>query len=239
MDIKKLQDNPKMPKHLGLIIDGNGRWAKRRGLPRSVGHKVGFENLKKQIEFIQSLGIKNVSIYCFSKQNWNRPTSEVEFLMKSFNQMLDECKKEYENQDVRIIISGDLEDDRLSDKVRNKAKELMELTKNKSGFVVNACINYGGREEILNAVNKIIELGKTNIDEKMFTQYLYTSELLPLDFIIRTSGEQRTSNFMPWQSTYSEWYFPKTYWPGFTKKELIKALKIFMKRNRRYGAIKG
>ena len=228
-----------MPKHIALIIDGNGRWAKSRGLSRSIGHKVGLDNLKKHIQYCQELGIKNVSIYCFSKQNWNRPTSEVEFLMKSFNQMLDECKKEYENQDVRIIISGDLEDHRLSDKVRNKAKELMELTKNKSGFVVNACINYGGREEILNAVNKIIELGETGIDEKMFTKHLYTADLLPLDFIIRTSGEQRTSNFMPWQSTYSEWYFPKTYWPGFTKKELIKALKIFMKRNRRYGAIKG
>ena len=239
MNIEKLKNDPRMPKHIAFIIDGNGRWALKRGLPRSAGHKAGLDNLKKHIQLCQELGIKNLSVYCFSKQNWNRPKSEVEFLMKAFNQVIDECKEEYKNKDVRIIISGDLEDERLSKETREKAKELMELTKNKTGFIVNACINYGGREEILNAVNEIINSGKTNIDEKTFTDYLYTADLLPLDFIIRTSGEQRTSNFMPWQSTYSEWHFPKTYWPSFSKKDLIKALQIYMKRNRRFGAIKG
>ena len=238
MNIEKIKNNQRLPKHIALIIDGHGRWAKRRGLPRSAGHKVGLENLKKHIEFVQQLGIKNLSIYCFSKQNWNRPKQEVEFLMDAFNQMLDEYKKEYLNKDVRIIICGDLEDTRLSEEVRKKAKDLMDLTKDKTSFVINACINYGGREEILTAVNNMIKNKETNVDQETFGKYLYTADLLPLDFIIRTSGEKRTSNFFPWQSTYSEWYFPKTLWPSFTKRHLIKALKIYMKRNRRYGEIK-
>lgn len=239
MNIDKIKNDPRMPKHIALIIDGNGRWAKLRGLPRSAGHKVGLDNLKKHIEYCQELGIKNLSMYCFSKQNWNRPEKEVKFLMDSFNQMLDEYKEEYKDKDVRIIICGDMEDTRLSEEVRRKAKELMEMTKDRTGFVINACINYGGREEILNAINQIIKNGETKIDQKTFEKYLYTADLLPLDFIIRTSGEKRTSNFLPWQATYSEWYFPKTYWPSFSKKDLIKALKIYMKRNRRFGAIKG
>ncbi len=239
MNIERIKNDPRMPKHIALIIDGNGRWAKQRGLPRSVGHKFGFENLKKHIQYAQELGIKNISVYCFSKQNWNRPEKEVQFLMDTFNQVLDEYKQEYSDKDVRIIICGDMNDERLSKEIRKKAKDLMELTKDRTGFVINACINYGGREEILNAVNEIIASGEKNIDQKAFEKHLYTADLLPLDFIIRTSGEKRTSNFLPWQSTYSEWYFPKTYWPSFSKKDLIKALKVYMKRNRRFGAIKG
>lgn len=239
MNIEKIKNDPRMPKHIALIIDGNGRWAKRRCLSRSMGHKFGFDNLKKHVEYVQELGIKNLSIYCFSKQNWNRPQTEVDYLMELFDNMLDEYKKEYLNKDVRIIISGDMDDERIPEQVRVKAKEIMVLTKEKSGFILNLCINYGGREEILKAVKEIIESGKKEITEADFDQCLYTAELLPVDFIIRTSGEQRTSNFLPWQSTYSEWYFPKKHWPAFTKKELIKALCIYMKRNRRFGAIKG
>lgn len=239
MNIEKIKNDPRMPKHIALIIDGNGRWANHRGLPRSAGHKFGFENLKKHIQYVQELGIKNLSVYCFSKQNWNRPEKEVKYLMDTFNQVLDEYKTEYLDKDVRIIISGDMEDERLSLEVRNKAKELMELTKNKTGFVLNACINYGGREEILNVVNEIIKNKETIINDKSFEKYLYTADMLPLDFVIRTSGENRTSNFMPWQSTYSEWYFPKVLWPSFSKNDLIKALKIYMNRNRRFGAVKG
>lgn len=239
MNIEKLKNDPRMPKHVALIIDGNGRWAKRRGLPRSMGHKFGFDNLKKHIEYAQELGIKNLSIYCFSKQNWNRPQSEVDYLMELFDKMLDEYKKEYLNKDVRIIISGDMEDERIPEQVKVKAKEIMQSTKEKTGFILNPCINYGGREEILNAVNEIIKNGEKDIDQQAFEKHLYTADMLPLDFIIRTSGEKRTSNFLPWQSTYSEWYFPKKFWPAFSKKDLIKALQVFMKRNRRFGAIKG
>ncbi len=239
MNIEKIKNDPRMPKHIALIIDGNGRWAKRRLLPRSAGHKEGFENLKRHIEYAQELGIKNLSIYCFSKQNWDRPQAEVDFLMDLFDKMLDEYKKEYLEKDVRIIISGDMDDNRLPADVRKKAKEVMELTKDKTGFILNPCINYGGREEILNVVNKIVNNHETEINESTFEKYLYTNGMLPLDFIIRTSGENRTSNYMPWQATYSEWYFPKTLWPSFSKNDLIKALKVYMKRNRRFGAIKG
>lgn len=239
MNLEKFKLDARMPKHIAFIIDGNGRWAKKRGFSRSFGHKIGFNNLKKQIEMVESLGIKNCSIYCFSKENWNRPETEVRYLMELFDTMLDEYKQKYQDKNVRIIISGDMEDERIPASVRQKAKDIMELTKNKDGFVINPCINYGGRQEILNAVNNIIKNGDTEIDEEKFNSYLYTVDLLPVDLIIRTSGEFRTSNFFPWQSTYSEWYFPKTPWPAFSKKDLIKALKNFMKRNRRFGAIKG
>ena len=239
MNLEKIINNPKMPKHIAFIIDGNGRWAKKRGLPRSLGHKAGFDNLKKQTQLVQELGIKNLSMYCFSKENWNRPKQEVDYLMQLFEQMLDEYKKEYLNKDVKIVISGDMEDERIPASVRQKAKELMTLTKDRQGFTINACINYGGRQEIIKAVNEIIAEGLKYVDANTFEQHLYRKDLLPLHFIIRTSGEQGTSNFLPWQATYSEWYFPKTYWPSFSKKDLIKALKIYMKRNRRFGAIKG
>lgn len=239
MNLEKLKNDPRMPKHIALIIDGNGRWAQKRGLPRSMGHKAGFDNLKKQTELIQQLGIKNLSMYCFSKQNWKRSDDEVNYLMNILNEMLDEYKKEYLDKDVRIVFSGDLDDERLPQECRIKAKELMELTKHKTGFVLNPCVNYGGREEILYAINNIIASGQTNVDEKLFNSYLYTADLLPVDFIIRTSGETRTSNFLPWQSTYSEWYFEKKNWPSFSKRDLIKALKSFMRRNRRFGGVKG
>lgn len=228
-----------MPKHIAFIIDGNGRWAKKRGLPRSFGHEVGSQNVEKTIQNVKELGIKNVTFYCFSSENWNRPKEEVDFLMTKFDEMFDEYDKKYSNENIRIIISGNMEDERLPENVRIKSRNLMQKTKNNNEFIINMCINYGGRQEILKAVNEIIESGEKNIDEKAFEKHLYTAELFPVDFIVRTSGEQRTSNFLPWQSTYSEWYFPKKHWPAFSKKDLIKAIKIYMKRNRRFGAIKG
>ena len=237
MTIDKLKNDPRMPKHLALIIDGNGRWAKRRGLNRSVGHKFGFENLKKHIEYAQQLGIKTLSIYCFSKENWNRPKAEVDYLMDTFAQMLNEYSKEYLDKDVRINICGDMEDERIPAEVRTKAKQIMEDTKGKTGFILNPCINYGGRQEIIEAVKRLVD-SKEDITINNLEKNLYTLDLDPVDFVIRTSGEYRTSNFLPWQTVYSEWYFPKKCWPAFTKRDLIKALKIFMKRNRRFGAIK-
>lgn len=238
MNIDKIKNDPRKPKHLALIIDGNGRWAKERGLSRSMGHKFGFDNLKKHIEFIQELGINTLSIYCFSKENWNRPKEEVDYLMNLFNEMLDEYKQEYLDKDVRINICGDMEDDRLPLQVREKAKKIMSDTKHKTGFILNPCINYGGRQEIVDAVKSLV-INREDITADNLEKYLYTLDLPAVDFIIRTSGEYRTSNFLPWQSVYSEWYFPKKYWPAFTKKDLLKALKIYMGRNRRFGAIKG
>lgn len=239
MNVEKLKNDKRMPKHIAFIIDGNGRWAKRKGLPRSVGHEFGSQNVEKTIEYIKNLGIKNVTFYCFSAENWNRPRQEVDFLMNKFDNMLDEYDKKYSNENVKFLISGDMNDKRLPESVKLKACHLMEKTKNNKSFIINMCINYGGRQEILKAVNEIVKSGEKNIDEKTFEKHLYTAELLPVDFIVRTSGEIRTSNFLPWQSTYSEWYFIKKHWPAFSKKDLIKALKIYMKRNRRFGAIKG
>lgn len=238
MDIESIKNDPRMPKHIGLIIDGNGRWAKKHGWLRTVGHKYGFDNLKKQIEFVRELGIKNLSIYCFSAENWNRPKQEVDYLMELFDKMLDEYDREYADKDVRVIISGDMTDERLPKIVRDKAMALMEKTKTKTGFILNPCINYGGRQEIVMAVNACLAEGLTKIDMNDIEKHLYSAELLPLDFVIRTSGENRTSNFQVWQSTYAEWYFPKTFWPAFTKHDLIKALKNYMNRERRFGAIK-
>lgn len=238
MNIEKLKNDPRMPKHIALIIDGNGRWAKQRGWARTIGHKYGFENLKKQIEFVRDLGIKNLSVYCFSAENWNRPQKEVNYLMELFDQMLDEYERDYLDKDIRIIISGDMADPRLPEKVKAKALALIEKTKSKAGFILNPCINYGGKQEILKAVNDCISEGLTQISEQDMTNHLYSAELLPLDFVIRTSGEKRASNFMLWQSAYAEWYYPKTYWPAFTKHGLVKALKNYMSRERRFGSIK-
>lgn len=239
MNIEKLKVDPRMPKHIAFIIDGNGRWAKRRGLPRSAGHEVGARNVEKHVQYTKDLGIKNLSIYAFSAENWNRPQKEVDFLMHELDRWLDIFREKYFNEDVRIIISGDMEDERIPEKTRIKAKAVMEDTKHKTGFILNLCLNYGGRQEIIKAVNEIISSGAKDIDAKTLESHLYTADMLPLDFVVRTSGELRTSNFMPWQTTYSEWYFPKKTWPAFNKADLIKAMKQFMKRNRRFGAIKG
>lgn len=236
MNIDKIKNDPRLPQHMGIIIDGNGRWAKSRGLPRSAGHKAGSDNLKKQIEFLFDLGVKNLSLYCFSSENWKRPEQEVDYLMQLFDEMLDEYKKDYIDRDVKIIISGDLSDERLPINVRTKAKELINLTSGKTSNILNLCINYGGRQEILKAVNELVKLGE-EVDEKTFEKHLYTYGMLPLDFIIRTSGEKRSSNFLPWQATYSEWEYPKKCWPSFSKRDMIKAIKSFMSRNRRFGGL--
>lgn len=236
MNIDKIKNDPRLPQHMGIIIDGNGRWAKSRGLPRSAGHKAGSDNLKKQIEFLFDLGVKNLSLYCFSSENWKRPEQEIDYLMQLFDEMLDEYKKDYIDRDVKIIISGDLSDERLPINVRTKAKELIDITSGKTSNILNLCINYGGRQEILKAVNELVKLGE-EVDEKTFEKHLYTYGMLPLDFIIRTSGEKRSSNFLPWQSTYSEWEYPKKCWPSFSKRDMIKAIKSFMSRNRRFGGL--
>ena len=236
MNIDKIKNDPRLPQHMGIIIDGNGRWAKSRGLPRSAGHKAGSDNLKKQIEFLFDLGVKNLSLYCFSSENWKRPEQEVDYLMQLFDEMLDEYKKDYIDRDVKIIISGDLSDERLPINVRTKAKELIDLTSGKTSNILNLCINYGGRQEILKAVSELAKSGE-EINEKTFEKHLYTYGMLPLDFIIRTSGEKRSSNFLPWQATYSEWEYPKKCWPSFSKRDMIKAIKSFMSRNRRFGGL--
>lgn len=225
-----------LPNHICFIIDGNGRWAKKRGLPRMAGHRAGLDNLKKILEMVKVLKIKNVSVFAFSSENWNRPKAEVDGLMNLFREMLSENNEQYIKDDVCIKILGDL--DGLPADIKQKSLYLMEKTKNCTSHFLNFCINYGGKTEILNAVNNILKNKLLHVDDKIFKNYLYTKDMPDPDFIIRTSGEYRTSNFMPYQSIYSEWYFPKTYWPSFGKKDLYTALKKYEKRGRRYGRIK-
>lgn len=225
-----------LPNHICFIIDGNGRWAKKRELPRMAGHRAGLDNLKKILELVKVLKIKNVSVFAFSCENWNRPKAEVDGLMNLFREMLSENTEQYIQDDICIKILGDL--DGLPADIKLQSLELMEKTKNCANQFLNLCINYGGKIEILNAVNNILKDNLQHVDDTIFKNYLYTKHIPDPDFIIRTSGEYRTSNFMPYQSIYSEWYFPKVYWPSFSKRDLYIALKNYEKRDRRYGRIK-
>lgn len=224
-----------LPTHVAFIIDGNGRWALKRGMPRSFGHKVGVKSCQNVITNCNDLGIKYVSIFGFSTENWNRPEAEIDGLFNLFREFIKNDFSEWLKGDVKVIISGDYMV--FPKDLIEKIEEVLTKTKNSNGMVLNLCINYGGRQEITRAVNKIIKSGVKKVNEKHIEKNLYTAELPSPDFIIRTSGEQRLSNFMLWQCSYAELYFPKIYWPDFDKKHLIKAFKVYNKRKRRFGTI--
>lgn len=233
--LKKI-DKAKVPRHIAFIIDGNGRWAKRRGLTRSIGHKAGFNTLKKVCKYCFELGIKYVSVYAFSTENWNRPKAEIDGLIEIFKKYFDseEFIKDYPN--VRLNIMGDYT--KFPQDLVDIAEDIIFKTKDKTDFVLNVGINYSGKDELVWAINNIIKDGVQEVDRSVVDRYLYTAGQPEPDFIIRTSGEQRLSNFMLWQCAYSELYFPKTLWPDFKKRELMNALEEFSKRNRRFGSIK-
>ena len=233
---KQTLDPNKLPKHIGFIIDGNGRWAKKRALARSMGHKAGMVALKQAIQNSFEIGIPVVSIYGFSTENWNRPKEEVDYLFELFREFIASDVQEIMEQDVRLNIMGDY--NKFPADLVQEIERVLEETKNKTKFVLNLGINYGGRDEIVRGVNQMLQEKRTSITIEEFSNYLYTKGLPDPDFIVRTSGEQRISNFMLWQNAYSEFYFPATYWPDFNKKELVIALQEFAKRNRRFGAIK-
>ena len=236
MELAELRTMYKIPNHICFIIDGNGRWAKLRHLPRSQGHIKGFNNLEKTYKMVRELGVKYVSIYAFSTENWNRPKEEVDGLMKLFRRAVKDFYNKKKYGDCRIEFFGDL--DRFDKDIKEGALDIMERTKNNDAFHINVCMNYGGREDIVQAVNKLIASGKTEVTMEDITANLYTRHCPDPDFIVRTSGEHRLSNFMPWQSTYAELYFPKVLWPDFGKKDLIEAIKEYSSRDRRFGAIK-
>ena len=227
-----------LPKHVGIIMDGNGRWATSRGLKRSLGHKAGAETLEKLLDHIYNLGIKYVSIYAFSTENFKREKDEVDYLMDLFVKMFSIKKKIFIKNELKVLFSG--RRDNLRDDVRNSLDKLEEVTRDFKRGTLNICLNYGGRYEIIDMTKKIANLVKENkididdIDEELVNKYMY-QELPPLDFVIRTSGEQRISNFMLWQSSYAEYYFPKTLFPDFDEKEFDKALIEYKKRHRRFG----
>lgn len=227
--------------HVAFIMDGNGRWAKARGLPRTKGHKAGCDRITDIYEECLAQGIKVMSLYAFSTENWNRPKQEISLLFKYldvfFKREIDRMIKD----GSRIIVSGDIS--RLPNKTQNTIKEALERTKDCKNFTFNICLNYGGRAEIVRAA-KLFALDVKNgrdidsLNEENFNDYLYTHDLPPVDLLIRTSGEQRTSNYLPYQLAYAEMLFPITPWPDFTKEELRKCIALYQTRDRRFGGIK-
>lgn len=237
MKIEKLREMGKLPVHIAFIIDGNGRWAKKRGFERMIGHKFGFKNLQNTIDYVAKSGIKYMSVYCFSTENWNRPKPEVDGLMDIFKTSFKEDVLKCQENNIKVVFSGDKT--RLAPELQQVWEETTDKTMNNTGLVLNLCFNYGGRQEIVQAVNKLIASGAKSVTMDDISNNLYTAGMPDPDLVIRTSGELRTSNFMPWQTTYAEWYFPKTLWPAFTRRDFEKALNSYAKRDRRHGAIKG
>lgn len=222
-----------LPKHLGIIMDGNGRWAKKRGLPRTAGHKAGAEVFRSISKQCARLGIEYVTFYAFSTENWKRPKEEVDALMLLFKNYLLEAKADVTQAgDIRLKFIG--QRDGISKELLNLMDEAEQETENNTGTTVYVAVNYGGRQEIVSAVNELIAQGKTEISENDISNNLYTTP--ECDLIIRPSGEQRLSNFLLWQAAYSEFWYSDVLWPDFSSDDLIAALREFEKRNRRFGA---
>ena len=224
-----------MPKHIGIIMDGNGRWAKKRGLPRNVGHRAGAETLKKIVTYCDKIGIKTVTAYAFSTENWKRPKEEVDSLMSLLKEYLSNAERDLGGKNAVIRVIGDRT--ALSEDIRQRILETEEFTKDRTGVVLNLALNYGGRDEIVHAVNKLLREGKTEITERDISKNLYEPEIADVDLIIRPSGEYRLSNLLLWESAYTEFWFDNVLWPDFTEKHLDRAIADFQKRNRRFGGV--
>jgi len=224
-----------LPRHVAIILDGNGRWAEKRGLPRLSGHRAGVRNLRRIIKALGKYGIEYVTLYAFSTENWNRPADEVNGIFGILTEVVGREARELHKNGVKIRHIGRLEG--LPEKVQKSIEKAIKLTENNLGMTLAVALNYGGRAEILDAIRRIgddkIPLG--NIDENVFSKYLYTTGLPDVDLVIRTSGEMRTSNFLIWQAAYSEYYFTPVLWPDFDEAELEKALLAYSQRQRRFG----
>lgn len=225
----------KIPQHVAIIMDGNGRWALSRGLPRLAGHKAGTENLRRIIRVTVSFGIKYLTIYAFSTENWGRPPEEVKGLMYILEDVIDRELAELHREGVQLRHIGRLE--RLSPALQEKVLAAIELTKDNSRLVLNVAFNYGGRDEIVQAIQRMMRDGirPEDVTNEAVSRYLYTVGVPDPDLIIRTSGELRISNFLIWQAAYSEWYITPTYWPDFDKDEYRRAIETFARRDRRFG----
>lgn len=229
------EENNNLPVHIGIIMDGNGRWATLRGKPRKYGHLAGSKTVEKTVAYAFDKGIKAVSLYAFSSENWNRPKEEVEGIFSLIEKFLKTSVKKLTDGNVKLIVSGSREG--LPDKLIKTIDKSVEKTKNNDGGILNVAVNYGGRADIVNAVNKLIKSGKTEITENDVSGNLSTAGLPPLDFIIRTAGEKRLSNFMLFEASYSELYFTDVLWPDFTKEKLDEALQDYRSRKRNFGGI--
>jgi len=231
----KLIKPKELPSHICFIIDGNRRWAKEKGLPTFRGHKKGMERVEEVVKYAQDLGIKIVTIYAFSTENWKRSEKEVTYLMKLFEYFARNKIDMANKRGMKVRILGNFQG--LPDTLQKVLKKAIHLTENNNKMIVNVALNYGGRDEITRTFKKLIALKIKPIEvtENLINENLDTAGLSDPDFIIRTSGEQRLSNFLPWQATYSELYFPKTYWPDFNKEQLDIAISEYQKRQRRKG----
>jgi undecaprenyl diphosphate synthase len=225
------------PTHVAIIMDGNGRWAQQRGLPRSEGHRAGVENIRTVLRACAEFGVKILTIYAFSTENWARPTEEVETLMRLVMMVIQEETDELHREGVRLCHLGRTEG--LPPEMCEGIRRAVELTKNNTRITLNVAFNYGGRAEILDAVKRLVREGMdvTGLTEAQFSQYLYISGQADPDLIVRTAGEMRLSNFLIWQAAYAEYYSTPTYWPDFGRDELRKALLAYGKRERRFGRL--
>jgi undecaprenyl diphosphate synthase len=227
----------KFPQHVAMIMDGNGRWALSRGLPRLAGHKAGTENLRRVIHSTVEFGIQYLTIYAFSTENWGRPPEEVRGLMYILEDVIDRELNELNKEGVQLRHIGRLE--MLAPKLQKKVLHAIDITKNNDRLILNIAFNYGGRDEIVQAIQRMMKDGvlPEKVTDELVNQYLYTKGVPDPDLIIRTSGELRVSNFLIWQAAYSEWYVTPTYWPDFDKEEYRRALEAFASRDRRYGKV--
>lgn len=227
----------RVPVHVGIIMDGNGRWATKRGLPRLAGHRAGTKNLRRVIRAAADAGIKHLTFYAFSTENWSRPEEEVSGLMGLLGEFIDTETQELHKEGARLLHIGHLE--HLEPQLREKIENAIELTKNNTRIDVIFAISYGGRDEIVTAVRKIVAAGipAEEITQQSLSDNMFTAGIPDPDLIIRTSGELRTSNFLTWQSVYSEWAFPEVLWPDFNEATLAEILEDFSKRERRFGGL--
>lgn len=237
-------DYSKLPKHIAIIMDGNGRWGKKRGLPRLVGHKAGIEAIREIIRTASDIGLQYITVYAFSTENWKRPEDEVSGLFKLLLVYLENEIKEIHKNNVKLNVIGDYL--ALPNAVVQKINYALDYTKNNTGLVFNIALNYGGRNEILKMAKEIFTMTKQNMIEsedeinyQLVENLLYTKDIPDPDLIIRTSGETRLSNFLLWQAAYSEFWFTDVLWPDFKKENLFEAIYAYQKRNRRYGGIGG
>ena len=238
---REIQQKP-LPAHIAIIMDGNGRWANKIGKPRNFGHSQGIKTLKERVKDASNIGIKVLTLYAFSTENWKRPQTEVNFLMKLFSDYLDSEIEELNENNVKLKFIGIIEG--LSHSLQNKIKQAEMKTAKNTGLILNLAVNYGGRSEITLAVKKIAakiknnEISVDDINEEIINNHLYTSDLPDPDLLIRPSGDFRISNFLLWQLAYTEFWFSNVNWPNFSREHFIEAIKDFQKRDRRFGGIK-
>ena len=225
------------PQHVAIIMDGNGRWARKRGLPRIVGHNAGGENIRPVAKILADYGVKYLTLYMFSTENWNRPKIEVAGLLSLLAKKIDQETQAFHRENMRLVHLGRL--DRLSQRLRSKVQAAVELTKSNTGLTLCLAFDYGGRDEIVQAARRMADarISVDSIDESVFARYLYNTDIPDPDLVIRTGGETRLSNFLLWQAAYSELHFTPVLWPDFGRKDVDEALSEYKRRRRRFGKI--